>query len=76
MIAESFDERTLFVMEVALDKVCAKAPLGEQHEVRKRIAKAIVRCGRSGRTFLGALTEAGERALISRPEQFACAVTP
>jgi hypothetical protein len=42
-------------------------PLGEQHDVRKRIAQGIVRCARSGRTTVGALTVAGERALVRIP---------
>jgi len=75
MISESFDGRTLFIMEIALDKVSQKTPFGEQHEVRKRIAEAIVRCARAGRTSLGALTEAGERTLVSCPEQFVYPIT-
>ena len=71
MIDESFDRRTLANMEVALDRVCGKTPLGEQHEIRKRVAAAIVRCARSGKTTLGAFTEAGERALARRPEKLA-----
>lgn len=61
MIEGSFDRRTLGNMEVALDRVCAKTPGGEMHDVRKRVADAIVRCARGGKTTLGALTEAGER---------------
>ena len=64
MIDGSFDRRTLANMEVALDRVCAKAPRGETHEVRKRVAEAILRCSRSGRTTLGALTQAGERVRL------------
>ena len=56
-------------MEVALDRVCEKTPDGEQHDVRKRIAEAIVRCARSGKISLAALTEAGERVLTLRPEK-------
>jgi hypothetical protein len=64
MIEESFNRRTLANMEVALDRVCSGAPIGEQHEFRKRVAEAIVLCARSGKTTLGALTQAGERARI------------
>lgn len=71
MIEEGFDHRTLANMEVALDRVCGKTPLGEQYEVRKRIAEAIVRCAKSGRSTLGALTQAGERALARRPVKLA-----
>ena len=63
MIDDSFDTRTLANMEVALDRVCGKTQSGQQHEVRKRIAQAIVQCAKRGNTTLGALTEAGKRAL-------------
>jgi hypothetical protein len=43
MIDASFDSRTQANMEVALDRVCRKSPLGERHEVRKRVAEAILR---------------------------------
>jgi hypothetical protein len=66
MIDENFDRRTLANMEVALDRVCAKTPGGDTHEVRKRVADAILQCARSGKKTLGALTEAGERARIAR----------
>ena len=66
MIDENFDRRTLANMEVALDRVCAKTPGGETHEIRKRVADAILQCARSGKKTLGALTEAGERVRVSR----------
>jgi len=66
MIDGSFDHRTLANMEVALDRVCARSSRGDTHEVRKRVAGAIVRCARSGKTTLGALTEAGERVRVAR----------
>jgi hypothetical protein len=59
MIEGSFDS-TLANMNVALDRICEKTPRGERHDVRKRVAKAIIQCARSGKTSLGALTEAGE----------------
>jgi hypothetical protein len=71
MIDGSFDRRTLANMEVALDRVCAKTPRGETHEFRKRVAEAILRCARSGKTTLGALTEAGERVRARTPAKFA-----
>ena len=64
MIEGSFDTRTLANMEVALNRVCDKRPTGKQHETRKRVAEAIVECARTGKTTLGALTEAGERVLF------------
>jgi hypothetical protein len=63
LIAESFERRVLANMEIALDRVCEKKRCGEQHDVRKRVARAIIRCANSGNTTLGALTEAGEKAL-------------
>jgi hypothetical protein len=63
MIEGNFDARTLANMNVALDRVCGKSPSGERHEVRKRVARAIVRCAKSGKFTLGALTEAGEKAM-------------
>jgi hypothetical protein len=68
MIDASFDNRTLANMEVALDRVCGKSPLGEQHEVRKCVAKAILKAAREGKPTLAALTQAGEHAL-ARPEK-------
>ena len=62
------DTGTLANMEVALDRVCGKASSGQQHEVRERVAQAIVRCAISGNTTLGALTEAGEKALWASQE--------
>lgn len=63
MIESNFDARTLANMNVALDRVCGRSPSGERHDLRKRVAQAMVRCAKRGRTTLGALTEAGEKAL-------------
>jgi len=63
MIEEAFDSRTLANMNVALDRVCGHAPHGEEHATRKRVARYIINCARSGRTTLGELTDAGEQAL-------------
>lgn len=63
IIEGSFAPRTLANMNVALDRVCGKTPSGEHHDVRKRVAKAIVQCAKGGKTSLGALTEAGEKVL-------------
>jgi transcriptional regulator GlxA family with amidase domain len=71
MIESDFDRWTLANMNAALDLVCEKIPQGEEHAVRKRAAKQIVKCARSGKTDLSDLTAAGQRALIgvaaSRP---------
>lgn len=69
MIEGSFDARTLACMNAALDRVCEHTPLGEQHEVRERVAQGIIRCAKSGRTTLEALIEAGERAVARIPEK-------
>jgi hypothetical protein len=63
MIEGKFDSKIMAAMEVALDRACEKAPHGEQHSVRKRIATKIIRCARSGKTTLAELTDAGQRAL-------------
>ena len=69
MIEGDFDSRTLANMNVALDRVCGRSPIGEHHELRKHVAQSIIRCAKSGRTTLGALTEAGERALTRLDEK-------
>ncbi|WP_425112673.1 hypothetical protein [Bradyrhizobium sp.] len=66
LIEGTFDSRTLANMEVALDRVCETVAEGNSHAVRKRIAEHIIRCARDGRTTLGELTAAGERALPVR----------
>jgi hypothetical protein len=63
MIEERFDSRTLAAMNFALDRVCADALHGEEHDTRKRVARYIIKCARSGRTTLPELTEAGRQAL-------------
>ena len=63
MIEGDFDRWTLANMNAALDEVCAQIPRGEEHAVRKRIAKQIIKCAKSGKTTLGELTAAGQRAL-------------
>ena len=64
MIEGDFDSWTLANMNAALDRVCEKVPHGEEHAVRKRIAKQIIKCAKSGKTTLSDLTAAGQRALI------------
>ncbi|MCS3445624.1 MULTISPECIES: hypothetical protein [Bradyrhizobium] len=63
MIEERFDSRTLFAMNAALDRVCADAPHGEEHDTRRRVARYIIKCAKNGRTTLSELTEAGQQAL-------------
>jgi hypothetical protein len=64
LIEGAFDSRALANMNIALERVCDKAIGGEKHSVRKRVARQIVKCARSGKTTLGDLTAAGRRALI------------
>ena len=63
MIEERFDSRTLAAMNYALDLVCAEARHGEEHATRKRVARYIIKCAKSGRTTLPELIEAGHQAL-------------
>lgn len=65
LIEGAFDSRTLANMNIALDRVCEKAAHGEDHSVRKRVAKQIIKCARNGKTTLGELTAAGQRGLIA-----------
>jgi len=63
MIVDGFDFSTLARMDAALEKVCRGRPGGDRHDVRKRVAESIILCARGGKTGLGRLVEAGERAL-------------
>jgi hypothetical protein len=65
MIEDNFDSRTMANMTVALERVCGANPRGEDHQLRKRVAREIIKCARSGKTTLGDLVAAGRRALIS-----------
>jgi hypothetical protein len=67
MIAEHFDRATMAAMEVALDRVCERWTNGGEHMRRKRVAESIIRCAKTGNTCLGALVEAGERAVVRPP---------
>jgi hypothetical protein len=60
-------------MYIALDRVCGHATHGQQHDARKRIAQGIVSRARSGRTTVGASTDAGERALVRMEIELASA---
>jgi hypothetical protein len=64
MISEHFDFRTRTNMEMALERVCRGRPDGESHGFRRHLAEKIVRCAMSGRTSIGQLVEAAERAVI------------
>jgi hypothetical protein len=65
LIGGAFDSRTLANMKKALEHVCANAARGEDHAVRKRVARRIIQSARNGKTTLGQLTAAGQRALVT-----------
>ena len=70
MISDHFDTRTRNNMEMALERVCRGRPDGESHGFRRLLAEKIVRSAMSGRTGIGQLVEAAERAVIQmRPER-------
>ena len=63
MIADSFDSRTLANMEVALEWACKGLSIGaEEHRVRRRIARKILKCAERGDITLGGLTAAADAA--------------
>ncbi|KJC37318.1 hypothetical protein UB31_34315 [Bradyrhizobium sp. LTSP849] len=64
MISEHFDTRTRINMKLALDRICRNRPSGDDHGFRKSVAENIIRCALRGRTGLGQLVDAGERAVI------------
>jgi hypothetical protein len=64
MISEHFDTRTRIHMKLALDRVCRNRPGGQEHGFRRSVAENIIRCALAGRTGLGQLVDAGERATI------------
>lgn len=57
-----FDRRTAN-LEVALETVCRKLPSGGDHEMRQRVAEALLRAAEMGHTNLGELESVGRRAL-------------
>jgi hypothetical protein len=67
MIAGHYDRQTMAAMGAALDRVCECWPNGGTHELRKRVARNIIRCAQTRNNSLDALIEAGERAL-ARPQ--------
>ncbi|MGY3233604.1 MULTISPECIES: hypothetical protein [unclassified Bradyrhizobium] len=64
MISEHFDTRTRINMKLALDRVCRHRPAGEDRGFRRLVAENIIRCALTGRTGIGQLVDAGERAKI------------
>ena len=64
MISEHFDTRTRINMKLALERVCRERLRGEDHGFRRSVAENIIRCAHAGRTGIGQLVDAGERAVI------------
>ena len=64
MITESFNERTVANMEVALDRACKDLAHGGDHSAREHIARKILGCARRGDTTLKALTAAARIAAM------------
>jgi hypothetical protein len=63
LIAESFDQRTLANMEVALERACKGLATGsEQHDARRHIASKILECAESGDKTLSGLIDARRAA--------------
>ena len=69
MIGEHFDTRTRVNMKLALDRICRDRPAGEDHGFRRSVAESIIRCALTGRTGIGQLVDAGERAVIKTGSQ-------
>ncbi|BAR62599.1 hypothetical protein NK6_9460 [Bradyrhizobium diazoefficiens] len=65
MISAHFDTRTRINMKLALDRICRDRPRGEDHGFRRSVAENIVRCALAGRTGIGQLVDAGERAVVT-----------
>jgi hypothetical protein len=68
-----FDQNTVAMMTAALEYVCKRIPSDkDSHELRKRIADAMVACGHEGRRTLIDFQEAGEKVLdeVVRPRRF------
>lgn len=66
MISEHFDTRTRINMKLALDRVCRDRADGKDHRFRRSVAENIIRCALTGRTGIGQLVDAGERARSKR----------
>jgi predicted Fe-Mo cluster-binding NifX family protein len=68
-----FDQNTIANMTAALEHVCKRIPQGrDSHEIRKRLAEAMVACGHDGRRSLIDFQNAGMRVLeeILRPPKY------
>jgi hypothetical protein len=60
----SFSERTQADMEVALRRACNQLPKElDTHDIRRRVATAIMSAAQQGQCSLSRLTDVGEKAL-------------
>jgi len=65
MIADSFKIRTIANMEVALERACQALSNGREcHDARRFIASRILKSAERGDETLGALTQAGLKAVM------------
>jgi hypothetical protein len=72
-VLTEFDQNTIANMTAALEQVCKRIPPDkDSHEIRKRIADAMVACGHSGRRTLADFQNAGAQVLeeITKPSGF------
>jgi hypothetical protein len=72
-VLTEFDQNTIANMTAALEYVCKRIPPDKDgREIRKRIADAMVACGRAGRRTLVDFQDAGTKVLdeIVRPPGF------
>jgi hypothetical protein len=68
-----FEQNTIAYMTAALEYVCKKIPPDkDSHELRKRIANAIIECGHSGRRTYVDFQNAGSLVLeqMTQPPGF------
>ena len=76
MIVELYARRTMASMELALERACECWPYGGKHNLRKRVAQAIIRCAKTGDTSLDALTAAAEHAVAQLSQNKRSSVKP
>jgi hypothetical protein len=72
-VLTEFDQNTIANMTAALEYVCKRIPPDkDSHEIRKRIADAMVACGHAGRRTLVDFQDAGTKILdeIAKPKGF------
>ena len=68
-----FDQNTIASMTAALESVCRRLPADkDNHEIRKRIADAMIACGQAGRRTFFDFQGAGLKVVSEavRPPRF------